>query len=177
MREFQADQMQAFQELYQRYKSPLYTYFLRLSTADTAEELLQEVFIKIVQNKNSFQFKSTFKTWIWSIANHTMIDHWRSKNHQNNLVTTNLSEEISSDLFELSSQEEQFLKKVTKRQLEECINELPLEQRQIVLLHTYSELSHDEISNITSVSVGAIKSTLFRAKDKLTECFRRGGHL
>ena len=177
MKEFQADQTLAFNELYNRYKAPLYSYFLRLSSQATAEELLQELFLKVIQKKNSFQFNSSFKTWIWTIANNTMIDFWRSKNHQIQKLTTVLDDQINESHFLLDSAEDEILKKVNSKQLEACINELPEEQRQIVYLHTYSELSHEEISQITDASIGAIKSTLFRVKEKLIQCFKKGGHL
>jgi RNA polymerase sigma-70 factor (ECF subfamily) len=177
MKEFQVDQTLAFNELYHRYKSALYTYFLKLTSPSIAEELLQELFIKVIQKKNSFEFKSTFKTWIWKIAHNTIIDYWRSKNHQIQKITVELDDEINESHFLIDSVEQELLKKVTNKQLQLCINELPEEQQQIVFLHTYSELSHDEISQITGNSVGSIKSTLFRAKEKLTQCFKRGGHL
>ncbi len=181
MREFQADQTLAFNELYSRYKSALYSYFSRLTSPSIAEELLQELFIKIIQKKNSFQFKSTFKTWIWTIANNTIIDFWRSKNHQIQKLTIELDDQIDDQIneshFLIDSPEDVLLKKVKNKQLEDCINELPEEQKQIVFLHTYSELSHEEISQITDASIGAIKSALFRAKEKLTQCFKKGGHL
>jgi RNA polymerase sigma-70 factor (ECF subfamily) len=177
MKEFQADQTQAFNELYNRYKAPLFSYFLRLSSQAIAEELLQELFLKVIQKKNSFQFKSSFKTWIWTIANNTMIDFWRSKNHQVQKLTSVLDDQINESHLLLDSAEEEILKKINSKQLEACISELPEEQRQIVFFHTYSELSHEEISQISDASIGAIKSTLFRAKEKLIECFKKGGHL
>lgn len=177
MKEFQADQIYAFNEIYSRYKSPLYSYFSRLTSETIAEELLQELFIKIVQKKNSFQFNSSLKTWIWTIANNTMIDFWKSKNHHQQKLTQELNEEISENNFFLDSTEELLLQKVTSAQLKACISELPKEHSQIVFLHTYSELSHEEISQITAISVGAIKSVLFRAKEKLIQCFKNGGHL
>jgi RNA polymerase sigma factor (sigma-70 family) len=106
-----------------------------------------------------------------------MIDFWRSKNHQIQKLNTVLDDQINEGHFLLDSAEDEILKKVNSKQLEACISELPEEQRQIVYLHTYSELSHEEISQITDASIGAIKSTLFRVKEKLIECFKKGGHL
>jgi RNA polymerase sigma-70 factor (ECF subfamily) len=75
------------------------------------------------------------------------------------------------------SAEEQLIEKTDLKQIEHCLNELTKEQKEIVLLHTHSELSYKEISAQTQLSIGAVKSVLFRSKVKLAECFKRGGHL
>lgn len=174
MKLFQSGNHLAFEEIYSRYKSPLYSYFLRMTTAQTAEELLQECFFNFIKKKESFRFESSFKTWIWTMANHHLIDFWRSKNHHMNLKTTSLEEEHLDDL-QVASVEEKVLSMIDKIQLESCIKKLPEDQREVVLLHTYSELSHQEISKITALSVGAIKSILFRSKVKLIGCCQQGG--
>ncbi len=174
----QANDYQAFNEIYSRYRVVLYSYFSRLVDSSLAEELLQESFIKIVNKKNSFKFESKVKTWIWTIAKNTLRDHWRSVDHRMKNSFDSINDEFNDELESpLDNQEEALLKKVTQHQLQECINELPVDQKEIVLLHVQSELSNQEIADLTGNSVGAIKSVLFRTKDKLIECFKRGGHL
>ena len=179
MKAIQISNYSAYTELYNRYKTPLYTYLYRLTPQHIADELLQEIFIKVLQKNDSFRFDCKVKTWIWIIAKNTIRDYWRSLDHKMTHLFDQLIDEDGNEHFAspLSSTEELFLSKVSKTQLETCINELPLDQKEIVLLHTQAELSHQEISDLTHTSIGAIKSVLFRAKDKLTECFKRGGHL
>jgi len=78
MRLIQANNHEAFNELYSRYKVPLYSYFYGLLNKTIAEELLQETFLKIVNKRDSFRFDSKVKTWIWTIAKNTLRDQWRS---------------------------------------------------------------------------------------------------
>jgi len=180
MKLIQANDNNAFEELYSRYRVPVHSYLSGLVNSNTAEELLQETFIKIITKNNTFKFESKVKTWIWTIAKNTLNDYWRSVDHriQSSLESLH-SDESGEELYAspLDSQEEQFLNKVTKQQLDACVKELPVDQREIVFLHIQSELSNQEISELTGAGIGAIKSILFRCKEKLTACFKRGGHL
>lgn len=179
MRLIQTNNQEAFNQLYFRYKVPIYSYFYGLSNKETAEELLQETFFKIVNKKESFRFESLAKTWIWTIAKNTLRDHWRSVDHKMRNSFEELSSEEGEEHYahQTDTHEEALLKKVTQTQLKTCVDELPDLQKEIVYFHIQSELSNQEIANLTNVGVGAIKSILFRSKEKLIECFKRGGHL
>lgn len=169
----------AFNELYLRYKVPLYSYFYGLLDKSMAEDLLQETFLKVVNKRDTFRFESLFKTWIWTIAKNTLRDHWRGVEHKMKNSFEELTNEDGEEHYSIQTDphEEALLKKVTQIQLKACIDELPDQQKEIVYLHIQSELSNIEIAELTNTSVGAIKSILFRSKEKLTECFKRGGHL
>ncbi|MDO9181896.1 MAG: RNA polymerase sigma factor [Bacteriovorax sp.] len=174
----QADPL-AFDELYLRYKKPVYSYFLGLLNNSVAEEILQETFLKILIKKNTFRFESKVKTWIWVIARNTLLDYWRSLDHKmensfDTIYTSTGEENFESQLDDL---ETSLLKKIDSNQLKICIEELPKDQQEIVFLHIQSELSNQEISDILIIGIGAIKSVLFRTKEKLITCFKRGGHL
>jgi len=176
----QANDNLAFNELYSRYKVGINSYFNGLLAPAIAEELMQETFIKVLNKSHTFRFESKVKTWIWTIAKNTIRDHWRSVDHKvKNSFDSLTNNESGEEIIEapLTSNEEMILDKVIKKQLKTCIDELPDDQKEIVLLHIQSELSHQEISELTQLQVGAIKSHLFRAKDKLINCFKRGGHL
>jgi RNA polymerase sigma-70 factor (ECF subfamily) len=169
----------AFEELYSRYKDPIFSYLSLKLDQSKAEDELQEIFIKLIKNKNSFKFESKFKTWIWSIVRNSVIDVYRSAEHKNKNNFDEIIEESGEEFLisPLSSQEELLLEKTTKAQLEICFNELSIDQKEAMILSTQSELSNAEIAKVMNVSVGAVKSMLFRSKEKLIECFKRGGHL
>lgn len=180
MKLLQSNDLLAFDELYARYRVPLFSYLSGHLNSSTAEDILQETFIKVINKKDSFRFESKVKTWIWIIGKNTLRDHWRTNDHKmKNAFNSLLNEETGEEkyLTLTEDQETLYLDKITKQQLNACIEELPVEQKEIVLLHVHSELSNQEISEMTQVSIGAIKSILFRAKAKLTDCFKRGGHL
>ena len=179
MKLIQLDKQEAFSELYSRYKSPIYNYFCGLTGPVLADEFMQDTFIKVLTKRMTFRFESKVKTWIWTIAKNTLRDHWRSLDHKMKNSFDPLVTISGDEIYEapLESAEIIILKKVNKQQLEDCINELPIDQKEVVYLHTHSELSNQEIADLSQISVGAVKSILFRSKEKLIDCFKRGGHL
>jgi RNA polymerase sigma factor (sigma-70 family) len=179
MKLIQSDKEAAFAELYSRYKVPIYNYFRLLTDPVLADEFMQDTFTKVLTKRMTFRFDSKLKTWIWTIAKNTLRDHWRTTDHKMKNSFESLLTNEGEDIFEspLDSAEAIMMKNVTQQQLKDCINELPNEQKEIVLLHLESELSNQEIANVSKISIGAIKSILFRSKEKLIDCFKRGGHL
>ncbi|MBC7715113.1 MAG: sigma-70 family RNA polymerase sigma factor [Rhizobacter sp.] len=179
MRLIQAGNTNAFDELYSRYKSPLYSYLSRLLNSSIAEELLQEIFLKLINRKDSFRFDSSVKTWLWTIARNTLIDHWRGLDHRMKNSFESLQEIKGEESIEspLDNVETALLKKISREQLIACISELPEAQQEIVLLHIHAELSNQEIADQVKMGLGAVKTVLFRSKEKLIDCFKRGGHL
>ena len=179
MKLIQSDKEAAFTELYSRYKVPIYNYFCILTGPVLADEFMQDTFTKVLTKRMTFRFESKLKTWIWTIAKNTLRDHWRTTDHKMKNSFESLVTSEGKDIFEapLESVEVMMIKNITQRQLKDCINELPNEQKEIVLLHLESELSNQEIAELSKISIGAIKSILFRSKEKLIDCFKRGGHL
>lgn len=173
----QQDKEGAFQELYRRYGTPIYNYFMRLIGPVIAEDLMQDTFIKVLSKRMTFRFESKVKTWIWIIAKNTLRDHWRSQEFKMKNSFETLFSDHGEEVLEspMDSSEMMIMNKLTKEQLISCIDYLPAEQREVVLLHIHSELSNQEIAELTGFSLGAIKSILFRSKEKLIECFKRGG--
>lgn len=169
----------AFEELYRRYKTPIYSYLVYQTDVSIAEDLIQEIFIKVIKFKASFKYESKFKTWIWSITRNHLTDYYRSNDHKLKTSFDDILTEEGEECFEteIPSQEELILEKTTKEQLKICLGALPAEYKEAVLLSVESELSNAEIAKMMGLSVGAVKSILFRAKEKLTRCFKLGGHL
>ncbi len=179
MRKIQQDDMKAFDVLYSRYRTPLFSFLAAQVNASVAEELMQEIFIKFLNGRMGFRQESKVSTWLWTITRNTLIDHWRSSGRKIDQSSTSHIDEDGNELLEadIDEQETLILKKTTQKQLETCLEELPLQQKEAILLHTQSDLSHKEMADILKVSISAIKSLLFRAKEKLINCFKLGGHL
>lgn len=174
----------AFEILYERHKTSIFRYLTNQMGKAQAEELLQEIFIKLITYKDSFKFESKVKTWLWKITRNALIDYYRSAEHKTTLLTNSMNleideEDVSTIDFESEDlgPEELMIEKTTLLQVETCLNELSAEHKEIVLLHTFSELSYREISEQMNLSLSAVKSLLFRAKIKLVDCFKNGGHL
>lgn len=172
-----ANDQEAFKTLYDRHKSAVYHYLLMKVKPEIADELIQEIFIKMLNARSSFNFSSKFKTWFWKIVTNTTIDYYRSKEHQqkNNFEElTHLDGEEKIESKDLS-QDALLIEKADQVLFDHCFTCLSIEQQEAIVLSTKVELSNAEIAKALDLSVGAVKSILFRAKDKLINCIKNGG--
>lgn len=179
MKLLQEENMSAFEIIYDRYRIPLFSYLKRQAGDAAAEDLLQEIFIKVINGKSNFAFKSSVRTWIWTITRNALTDHYRSAGNNNRKLEDEFLNEEGEETLPTAddSQEEMIWKKTTQKQLELCLEELPKNQKEAVLLQTQSELSYDEVAVLMKTSTKAIKSLLSRARGALIDCFKRGGHV
>lgn len=172
-----ANDQDAFKALYDRHKSAVYHYLLIKVKPEIADELIQEIFIKMLNARSAFNFNSKFKTWFWKIVTNSTIDYYRSKEHQqknNSEELTHLDGEEKIESNDLSL-EAQLIEKADQALFDQCFLCLSKEQQEAILLSTKVEMSNAEIAKELNVSVGAVKSILFRAKDKLINCIKKGG--
>ncbi|HEX8332087.1 MAG TPA: sigma-70 family RNA polymerase sigma factor [Segetibacter sp.] len=136
------------------------------------EDICQDVFIKVYEKLNTFQFKSKLATWIGNIAYNTSINFLQKK--RNVLLSDLLSvNEDKSFIDELESDynnpEQIIIKKENINELNKNITKLPEIQKSILLLFYKDELSVDEISRIMEMPINTIKSHLFRARKSLKQ--------
>ena len=147
----------SIEELITRYKSKVYTYILLMvKNQQLAEDLFQETFIKVIQSlkMNKYKDKGKFVSWIIRIAHNLVIDHFRKEKQ----INTCNNEDYEADLFNSSKfsaknieqliVHDQIIKDVRK-----LIDELPDDQREVVMLRHYGQLSFKEIAEQTDVSI------------------------
>lgn len=171
----------AFEVLYERFKGPIMSYLLTLvKESRLAEELTQETFLKVYRARESYEPKAKFTTWLWTIAKNTAFDHLDKKGElllkeyeNDDGTSSSLLDTLESPL---PDSESALLEEADRRAVEACLNELPEKQRRIVALRIFSDLSYEEIAEQSRMTLGSVKTQLHRAKEKLTECFRKGGH-
>lgn len=130
---------------------------------DDTEDFVQDVFIKAYTNLASFMGKSSFSTWLTSIAYTTAIN---AKNKSKNYETIADENLLYSGT---ESPEEAHIKKITAEAVKEAIKELPQQYAICLDFYFFYELSHEEISIITGFPVNTIKSHIFRAKKILRQ--------
>jgi RNA polymerase sigma-70 factor (ECF subfamily) len=147
----------AIEVLINRHRSKVYTYILlTIKNQQLAEDLFQETFIKVIQSLRSGKYRDNgrFLSWVIRIAHNLIIDHFR-KEKQMNSVSNDDSE---VDLFNCkkmsdSNIEELIVNSQIKAEIRTLINELPDDQREVVLLRHYGNLSFKEIADQTDVSI------------------------
>lgn len=141
------------------------TYFVMRHIPDraTAEDLVQDGFFKVWQHADRWEPQAQFTTWFYKLLYHACVDHWR-KNRRPMDNIDDFSETIPDQTLH---PEASMIDKQQKTQLSEALAHLPETQRTALLLFHNQELSQNDIAAIMNVSVGAVESLLFRARQKL----------
>ena len=147
----------AIESLITRHRSKVYTYILlTIKNQQLAEDLFQETFIKVIQSLRGGKYKDNgrFLSWVIRIAHNLIIDHFRKEKQMNSVS----NDDTEVDLFnskKLSDKniEEVIVSSQIRAELRGLINELPTDQREVVLLRHYGELSFKEIADQTNVSI------------------------
>lgn len=146
----------AFDLLVDRYKSKVYTtIFLIVKDQDVAEDLLQDVFVKVVHilNSDKYNEEGKFQPWVMRIAHNLAIDYFRKAKRQPTILLEDGSNLLNSMRFAEQSSEELRIKEETLDLVRKLIDELPEAQKEVVILRHYMDLSFQEIAEQTGVSI------------------------
>ena len=166
----------AFTYLIQKYRRPLVGFMYRLChNSATAEDLAQEVFLRVYRARSSYEASAKFSTWLYRIATNLAVNHARDTRHERPENTVRLDEPdwetgTTPDLADDSlSAEEQILKRERLAAIRSVVNALPERQRVAVIMHKYQQMDYREIAGVLKLSESATKSLLFRAYETLRE--------
>lgn len=176
LRELAAGDTDAFDIIVERYKKPITNYLTRmLGDYDRALDLSQETFLRVYLNCKRYQFISTFSSWIYKIATNLALNELRRRKKVQFLPlifrptqedpTENKMKEVE-DIRSLSPQMEMESSQV-QHVLAKEIQKLPLKYRTPLVLRDVQELSYIEISQITELPIGTVKSRINRARKML----------
>jgi RNA polymerase sigma-70 factor (ECF subfamily) len=192
MENFQNGDSAAFDELLDRYGSKILYFIMKklnMSKPD-AEDLMQEIFIKVIEKRDTFNTGRKFSTWLYTVANNRCIDYMRV---EKNKLTSSLDKEISSEQkgtthlelvkSEGGNPEEHSYNKQIKVYVDEGVAELTQDLKEVFLLREIEGLSLKEIAEITDVPLNTVKTRLRTAYLNLrqhlisTGCFSREQNL
>ena len=147
----------AIEILINRHRSKVYTYILlTIKNQQLAEDLFQETFIKVIQSLRAGKYRDNgrFLSWVIRIAHNLIIDHFRKEKQMNSVSNDDSEVDLfNSKKFSDSNIEELIVNSQIKAEIRTLINELPDDQREVVLLRHYGELSFKEIADQTDVSI------------------------
>ncbi len=174
----------SFEVLLRRYRLPLVSYFNRmLRDRALAEDLAQEVFLRVYKARLRYRPDARFTTWLYRIATNLALNALRDRKDTEPVNEPAGAEEAprpSPFVDSRPSAEQRLIETDRQRLVREAIEALPKNQRAAVILHKYQEIDYRQISKILGVSVSAVKSLLFRAYESLRvrlEPLLRGGQL
>jgi RNA polymerase sigma-70 factor (ECF subfamily) len=169
--------VRAFERLYDRHKGATYRYFLRHADghAATAEELHQDLWMKVVGARQHYAPLARFTTWLYTMARHRLADHWRSRS---GIELASLQDETIADEAESASRATErrgddplqaSIDAQARERVVRSLREVPVLQRDAFLLHVDGGLSVEQIGALSGTSSETIKSRLRYAYRRLRE--------
>ena len=163
---YAAGDVSAFEQLYARHRQKLYRYLLRhVRDPGLADELFQDVWQKLIAARTDWTPDAGFSAWLFTIAHHRLGDHWRSLKHRPSAPDD--ADERLARLADAHTPERVLSEFERRRQLQLALDDLPMDQREVVLLRLEQELTLEEIGTITGTGRETVKSRLRYAMDKL----------
>jgi RNA polymerase sigma factor (sigma-70 family) len=173
---YQNGNEEAFEVLLFRHKSKVYTaIYLIVKDRYVAEDLLQETFIKAINTIRGGRYneEGKFLPWISRIAHNLAIDHFRKDKRYPEVVLDDGSRLFNSMDFAEDSEESKQMLRETRCKLRDCIKELPVEQKQVLIMRHYLDMSFQEIATRTGVSIntalGRMRYALINLRKKMTK--------
>jgi len=165
MMNYAAGDADAFDILYQRHKAPLYRFILRQCSEQYVDELFQDIWLKVINARNTYKIKASFKTWIYHLARNRIIDLYR----KNSIcpVDNNADELESVVSANIAQPEKQLQLQLQHETLLEAISSLPTDQKQAFLLREEAGFSTEQIAEVCGTNTETAKSRLRYAMDKL----------
>jgi len=160
----------AWDILFRRYQLPLYVYVFELvCNEQTSLDLVQETFIAAVKHIGGLRDDEKFGSWLFGIAHQKVIQLWRKRGGKEMLF-----DEIpeSPDEFE-NSPDDLLIRREQETEFMNLLNQLPLPQRSVLLLHFVEDFSLAEIARITETQIGTVKSRLHYAKKSLRKLLEK----
>lgn len=172
MERYRAGDLAAFEELYRRHKDPLYRYLLRLGyRRDTADDVFQEVWGKIIKARDSYRPTALFRTFLFRIAHNCFVDHLRRNRRHDYASVADPDQQETGDAGPEAHAERELL----RRRLEQALGELPQDQRDAWLLYEEGGLSPEQIAEVTGVNRETAKSRIRYATKKLRDRLGESG--
>jgi len=153
--------IEAFGHLVKKYQNPIFNLITKMTnSSDEAEDLLQTVFIRAYENLSGYNPDYKFFSWIYRIAVNETINYLKSKRK-----IVPLTEDLIVDVAGEDETENSF----TERKVQLMVNQLKEEYKVLITLKYFQALSYEDISQITGIGIGMVKSRLYMARNILKE--------
>jgi RNA polymerase sigma-70 factor, ECF subfamily len=154
----------AWDALFRRYQLPLYAYVIELVRDEQMGlDIVQETFIAATRHLGSLREDARFGSWLFSIAHQKVVQRWRKPLFTEPLDEAQFNEQPADD----ARPDDWLIRKEQQEEFMKLLHDLPLPQREVLLLHFIEDFSLDEIATITGAALGTVKSRLHYAKRAL----------
>jgi RNA polymerase sigma factor (sigma-70 family) len=174
--QYRAGSEAAFEVLVEKYQSRVFTtIYLIVKDQGVAEDLLQDVFVKVVQTLNSDRYneEGKFQPWLMRIAHNLAIDYFRKSKRYPTIVMEDGENVFNTLRFAENNVEDQKIQEDTIEMVRKLIDELPESQKQVLIMRHYMDLSFQEIAEQTGVSIntalGRMRYALINLRKKMKQ--------
>lgn len=164
----------AFAYLVQKYRRQMVSFMYRMARSPAAaEDLAQEVFLRVYRSRESYEPSAKFSTWLYRIATNLAVNYVRDTRHERpeNMVSVDEPDQetgLTVDVRDTSlTAEEAILRQERMAAIRQRVQALPERQRLAVIMHKYQQMDYRQISQVLKLSESATKSLLFRAYETL----------
>jgi len=162
---------ESFELLLEKHRGPMIHFLHRMVQNDAvAEELTQEVFLRVYKSRGNYEPSAKFTTWLFRIGTHLALN-WirdgRNEKSQTSLdkeTTDGVSKQVPDRRWTV---EQELVHEAKLREVRQAIHNLPAKQRAAVMMHKYEEMEYAQIAGVIGCSESAVKSLLFRAYEAL----------
>ena len=179
MMKFQGGDRSAFASLVRRHKTPIFNFVLRqVRSRTTAEDITQDVFVRVVQNAASFKHEARFTTWVYTIARNVCTDHHRKMSLRRHPSLDQaagkdpdgptLGDRIA-DSHPSAAADRQTMSADIGKRISTAVEKLPPEQREVFLLRQFAKVPFKDIARMTGVPENTVKSRMRYALERLQE--------
>jgi len=164
----------AFDFLVEKYRRPIISFMYRMAhNPAAAEDLAQEVFLRVYRSRSSYEASAKFTTWLYRIATNLGMNYVRDTRHERpeNLVNLDEPDDETGQAPDLADKmpnvEEEILRRERLKAIRERVEALPERQKMAVFMHKYQQMDYRQIAEVLKLSESATKSLLFRAYETL----------
>jgi RNA polymerase sigma-70 factor, ECF subfamily len=164
----------AFEYLVQKYRRPMVSFMYRMThNAAVAEDLAQEVFLRVYRSRDNYEPSAKFTTWLYRIASNLAVNYARDTRHERAENTVSIDEPdentgLTVDVPDSSmTAEDSIVRRERMAAIRQKVQALPERQRIAVIMHKYQEMDYRQIAEVLKLSESATKSLLFRAYEAL----------
>ena len=179
MLRLRAGDMSGFDFLLLKYRRPIIHFMYRMvHNQAVAEELAQEVFLRVYRSRETYRAEARFSTWLYRIATNLGVNYARDNRHERTASTVYLDQAdaetgTTPDVADTTlGAEASMLRRERLNAIKQCVMALPERQRMAVLMHKYEEMDYKQIGEVLKLSESATKSLLFRAYQTLRESLK-----
>jgi RNA polymerase sigma-70 factor (ECF subfamily) len=174
MLRFKAGDAEAFESLFFKHMRPIVSFAYRfVHNRETAEELAQEIFLKVYQGARAYRPQAKFTTWLYRIATNLCLNEIRKPDfraaHRSLALSSSESQDSTIKAMETGGPDEILGRDAILHALKQALDQIPERQRTAFILNKYQDLSYAEVAEIMRMSEKAVKSLIHRAKETLAQ--------